>query len=297
MMKMLLGWLRIILKKNKILFYLLVLFSIVYSQTEVDTLIEEVYAGNLEKARESMARLRNEFPDDPSLLFLDAMLDENVDQSIKKFKKIQDFYKDSEYADDAIMKIAEYYYTKGLYEQSSNWLKKINLYYPNSEHVNRSLNMHVRTLILSGKEDTAKQYLDVFKKRYKDISFDGHIEDVINEYTSKIEEKEENEIIKIVKNLKKTISSKKDKQNNKNHFSIQVGAYSDEKNAEAVRDELIDWKFNSSRIDIIHLRTKNKNLYAVRVGYFRSKESARITKKKVELRTGYNTIVVDTNEY
>jgi len=281
---------------NKIIPYILLFFSIVYSQTEIDLLIKQVYAGNIEEARESMMQLRAEFPDDPSLLFLDALLDKNVDQSIKKFKKIQDFYKDSEYADDAIMKIAEYYYTKGLYEQSSNWLKKINLYYPNSEHLNRSINMHVRTLILSGKQDTAKQYLDVFKKRYKDISFDSHIENVLDDYAEGVAEKKENEIIKIVNNIKKTISNQKDKINSKNHFSIQIGAYSDKKNAEIVRDELIGWNFNS-RIDIIHLRTKNKNLYAVRVGYFRSKESARITKKKVELRTGYNTIIVDTNEY
>jgi len=285
-----------ILKVNRSLSCVLVFFSLVYSQTEIDTLIKEVYSGNIENAKESMARLRNEFPDEPSLLFLDAILDDNVDQSIKKFKKIQDFYKDSEYADDAIMKIAEYYYTKGLYEQSSDWLKKINLYYPNSEHVNRSINMYVRTLILSGKQDTAKQYLDAFKKRYKDITFDSHIEDVLNDYATAIKEKKENEIIKIVNNIKNTITNQKEKLNNKNHFSIQIGAYSDKRNAEIVRDELIDWKFNA-RIDVIHLRTKNKNLYAVRVGYFRSKESARITKKKVELRAGYNTIVVDTNEY
>jgi hypothetical protein len=52
----------------------------------------------------------------------------------------------------------------------------------------------------------------------------------------------------------------------------------------------------SPRIDIIYLSTKNKNLYAVREGYFRSKEYAKNTQKKSKSRTGYDSIVVDINK-
>ena len=34
------------------------------------------------------------------------MIDNNPEKSIKKFKKLYDYYRDSEYADDAIMKIS-----------------------------------------------------------------------------------------------------------------------------------------------------------------------------------------------
>ena len=274
----------------------MIVFTFAYAESELDTLIQEVYSGNIEKATSSIGRLKKEFPDNPALLFLEAMIDNNPEESIRKFKKLYDYYRDSEYADDAIMKISEYYYAKGSYVESSNWLKKINLYYSDSEHINRSLNLYIRTLILSGKQDTAQQYLEVFKRKYKDVSFDGYIEDTLGEDPILTEEEGKNIINKIVNDLKNSISLKKEKDKKKNHFSIQIGAYSDKKNAEVVRDELIEWKFNS-RIDIIYLSTKNKNLYAVRAGYFRSKESAKITKKKIELRTGYNTIVVDINEY
>ena len=67
-------------------------------------------------------------------------------------------------------------------------------------------------------------------------------------------------------------------------------------NAVQVRDELLRLNFNT-RIDIIYLSTKDKNLYAVKEGYFKSKEYASGTQKKIKSRTGYNAIVVDVNDY
>ena len=74
-----------------------------------------------------------------------------------------------------------------------------------------------------------------------------------------------------------------------------MGAYGDHNNARKVRDELLELNFNP-RIDVIHLPTKNKDLYAVREGYFRSKEFAKNTQKKIKSRAGYNSIVVDINK-
>ena len=65
-------------------------------------------------------------------------------------------------------------------------------------------------------------------------------------------------------------------------------------NAIQVRDELLAWTLIQG--DIIYLSTKNKNLYAVREGYFKSKEYASGT-QKIKSRTGYNAIVVDVNDY
>ena len=198
------------------------------------------------------------------------------------------------------MKISEYYYTKGSYVESSRWLKKINLYYPNSEHIDRSLNLYLRTLVLSGRQDTAKQYLQTFKKKYSEVSFDKYLVDNFDKETANNKDivnnkDDKNVLMQAVEDLKKSLTPKQ-KNKKKYHYSIQVGAYSDMENAVDVRDELLSLNFNT-RIDIIYLSTKNKNLYAVREGYFKSKEYAKGTQKKIRSRTGYNSIVVDINEY
>ena len=288
-----------ILIKNNIIFYAFILFTLAYSQSELDNLIKEVYSGKTEDAINAMPRLKKEFSELPSLIFLDALIDKDIESSIEKYKIFFKYYESSEYADDAIMKISEYYYTKGLYVESSRWLKKINLYYPNSEHIDRSLNLYLRTLALSGKQDTAKQYLQTFKKKYPEVSFDKYLEDNFEKEIVNIKEtvnnKDNNVLMQAVEDLKKSLTPKQ-KNKKKYHYSIQVGAYSDMENAVDVRDELLSLNFNT-RIDIIYLSTKNKNLYAVREGYFKSKEYAKGTQKKIRSRTGYNSIVVNINEY
>ena len=288
--------------KSKILLSLLILYSIAFTQSEIDNLIHEVYTGNTQNAFDKLPKLKKKYPENPSLIFLDAMIDDNHERAIKKYKQIYNLYEDSKYADDAIMKIAEFYYTIGSYVKSSEWAKKINLYYSQSEHIDRSLNLYIRTLILIGKEDTAKLFMATFKKKYPNIELDKQPKlnpeehEITEDEESEDKEynKEKNKILKAIEDLKnKIIAPKHDKRD---HFSIQIGAYSDYNNAMKVRDELLSLDFNC-RIDIIHLSTKNKDLYAVREGYFRSKRYAKNTQKKIKSRSGYRSMVVDINKY
>lgn len=289
--------------KSKIFLLLLVLHSISFAQSEIDKLIEEVYTGNIQNATDVLPQLKKKYPENPSLLFLDAMLDEDQNRAIKKYKQIYNLHKDSKYADDAVMKIAEFYYTNGSYVKSSEWVKKINLYYSQSQHIDRSLNLYIRTLILTGKEDTAKMFMDTFNKKYPNIELDKQpkldskeivIDKEEESKNNQSKPKEKSKILKAVEDIKNTIIAPK--HDKRDHFSIQVGAYGDYGNASKVRDELIELGFNT-RIDIIHLSTKNKDLYAVREGYFRSKEYAKNTQKKIKSRSGHTSIVIDINKY
>ena len=283
-----------ILKTSNYLVSIILLFSVLHSQSEIDDLINEVYSGNINNAKAKLPAMKREFSDIPSLLFLDALIDDDIESSIGKFKNFFKYYESSEYADDAIMKISEYYYTQGSYIESSKWLKKINLYYPSSEHISRSLNLYLRALTLSGKEDTAQQYLQTFFKKYPDSSIDNYIIDNLD-MANKKNKDNKNSLLDVVEELKQTLATKQ-KNKKKYKFSVQIGAYSSMDNAVQVRDELLSLNFNT-RIDIIYLSTKNKNLYAVREGYFKSKEYASGTQKKIKSRTGYNAIVVDVNDY
>ena len=287
--------------KSKIFLFFILLCSVVFSQDETDSLIKEVQSGNTQSAIESLPKLKKKYSENPSVMFLDALLDDNHERSIKKYKQIYNLYEDSKYADDAIMKIAEFYYTNGSYVKSSDWVKKINLYYSKSEHVHRSLNLYIRTLVLTGKEDTARLFMETFKKKYPNIKLDKHPdlkdkEELAKNNNNKEESKpkEKNKILKAVEDIKnKIIAPKRDKRD---HFSIQIGAYGSYENAGKVRDELIELGFNT-RIDIIHLSTKDKDLYAVREGYFRSKEYAKNRQKKIKSRSGYSSMIVDINKY
>ena len=286
--------------KSRIVLSLFILSSAIFCQDRIDVLIKDVESGNTQIAIEALADLKKKYPDNPSVIFLDAILDQDHERAIKKYKQIYTLYEDSKYADDAIMKISEFYYTNGSYIKSSEWVKKINLYYSKSEHISRSLNLYIRTLVLTGKEDTAKLFLGTFKKKYPTIKLEKNPKLQPKEEIADNKPKEEkkskgkNKILKAVEDIKNTIISPK--HDKRDHFSIQMGAYGNYDNAAKVRDELAELGFNT-RIDIIHLSTKNKDLYAVREGYFRSKEYAKNTQKKIKSRSGYTAIIIDINKY
>ena len=89
-----------ILIKNNIIFYAFILFTLAYSQSELDNLIKEVYSGKTEDAINAMPRLKKEFSELPSLIFLDALIDKDIESSIEKYKIFFKYYESSEYAEN-----------------------------------------------------------------------------------------------------------------------------------------------------------------------------------------------------
>ena len=85
-MKTIYGCAIMILKINNFLVSIILLTSALYSQSEIDDLINEVYSGNINNAKQKLPAMKREFSDIPSLLFLDALLDDDISSSIEKFK-------------------------------------------------------------------------------------------------------------------------------------------------------------------------------------------------------------------
>ena len=137
-------------------------FILIQASPNVDRLIDNVIQGNTNEARIKMTRLLDDYPNDAGVLFLQAILELNGPESINIYKKIYKFHKNHKYTDDAIMKIAEYYYASGLYIQAAEWFKKIHMYHRRSDYLETSINMFLQCLIIAGSVDTAFSYSQTF---------------------------------------------------------------------------------------------------------------------------------------
>ena len=109
--------------------FLFALFSVTVCQEELDQALDEIYRGNTSDAVERLPSLIHKYPESPTVMFMQGLLERNVERSIEIYKSIYNFHPGSPYADEAVMKIGEYYYTLGLYTQSSEWLKKMHIHY------------------------------------------------------------------------------------------------------------------------------------------------------------------------
>lgn len=130
--------------KLRINFYFLpILLSLVtftgnlYSQ-EVDIVpyLKAIENGNIGQAKEALVDLKEKNADDPSVMFLDAVLKENGQEAVVIYQDIVDNYPKSKYADAALYRIFSYYYALGLYETAQEKLKQLKTSYPTSPYIN-----------------------------------------------------------------------------------------------------------------------------------------------------------------
>ena len=115
-------------------------------------------------------------------MYLKGLLETNGEEAKTIFAKLYNTHPTSDYGDDAVMKVAEYYYAAGLYVQAANWLKKMPIYYSRSEHIERAVKLFLNSLIVSGHKDTAIFYSRVFKRQFPTLDVDGKIKDLLKDF-------------------------------------------------------------------------------------------------------------------
>ena len=129
------------LKSNYFSFLLIVnLFLIIVDlhPQEIDIVpyLKAIENGNIGQARDALFELKEKNPDDPSVMFLDAVLKENGQEAIVIYQNIVDNYPTSKYVDAALYRIFSYYYALGLYDTSREKLKQLKESYPESPYIN-----------------------------------------------------------------------------------------------------------------------------------------------------------------
>jgi len=118
------------------LILLFILTGSAYSQ-DVDIIpyLKQIESGNIDAARSELLDLKEEYPESPSVKFLEGVLTENGQLAVVIYQDIVDNYSTSKYADAALYRIFSYYYALGLYETAQKKLDQLILNYPGSPYI------------------------------------------------------------------------------------------------------------------------------------------------------------------
>ena len=277
----------------KIIYFITICLSFLRSQDHIDTLIQDVLHGSRDSAEKALPTIEQEYPNNPSVMYLKGLLETDGEAAMAFFSNLYNTHPTSDYGDDAVMKVAEYYYVAGLYVQATDWLKKMPIYYSRSEHIERALKLFLNSLIVSGLKDTAIFYSRVFERQFPQLDVDGKINDLLEDFEKSNQKKEDAK--------EQTPKSAKPegiptKQNDTNGsvgiYSLQSGAYSVRENAEFQKTNLIIAGF-SARVTELH--RNNRVLFAVRIGYYNSKNDAERIGSQIKTKLDIATIVVTNN--
>ncbi len=104
-------------------------------EAEVRKRLDFIYSGQAERVRVELPSLEKRYPSDGGVAYLDAILTTDGEAAVKKFQAIVDQFPQNEWADDALYKVYQYYYSIGLYKTADQKFEQLKQQYPNSLYV------------------------------------------------------------------------------------------------------------------------------------------------------------------
>ncbi len=76
---------------------------------DIQRYVELVEAGHIDQVRKDLPSLLANYPDDPGVTYLQALTTSDASEAVKLYQNIVDSHPASEWADDALYKIYQFY--------------------------------------------------------------------------------------------------------------------------------------------------------------------------------------------
>ena len=126
-------------KQFKFLFLLSFIFissiNVFSQEVNIVPYLKQIDNGQKVKALSHLAELKDDYPDDPSVMFLEGVLTENGQDAVAIYTEIINEYPNSKYADAVVFRIYSYYYALGLYGTANSFLNRLKKDYPKSPYI------------------------------------------------------------------------------------------------------------------------------------------------------------------
>jgi len=210
-----------------------------------------IHEGQGEGVKEVLPELVSKYPNDPGVIYLQALLTTNGMKSLELYSKIIENFPKSYFAGAASVKIGEYLYARGLYSQAGMQLRLIPRKYPRIENMQRIVDMMVSSFLAIGESDSVKYYIGIYRSMFPNLDFEKFGIDSPSIPT------------------KQVITSKRNKE--PRPYVIQIGAFGSIQNANRLKLQVSQIGYE---VEIVPVQTNGRGLHAVRMVRYRSKSSA-----------------------
>jgi len=206
--------------------------------------------GRTEQVRSEIPTLLAKYPNNPAVFFLQALVTVDGTEAVRTYQSIVDNFPKSEWADDALYKVYQFYYAIGLYRTAEIKLNQLKTSYPASKYVTS-----VTTVETQGLPEEKDQPLPDPALTTPDAT-----------------------------PLELATEAEKPTANtSRGQYVLQVGAYSLQENAEKQKLFFEDLGFP---VEVINKVKDTRSLYIVLIGNFKSSEEAR--GKGIEIKKNYD---------
>ncbi len=242
------------------IFFLLIPYFL--SAQNVDMYLSLLHEGQTAGVKENLPELISKYPNDPGVLYLQALLTTDGMKSLEFYGTIIEKYPESKYAPDASVKIGEYFFARGLYSQAGRQLCQIPRRYPRYSDNQRVVDLMVSSFRAIGEVDSVRYYVGIYQSMFPNLDVEGY-----------------------------GVSSKKNPSNpiqispktsEPKPYVVQIGAFGNEGNAKRMKLQISQIGYT---VEISPVETNGRKLHAVRVVRFKNKSEAErvgnVIKKKL----------------
>ena len=109
--------------------------AIIAQEVDIAPALQQIENGNIGSAETILRDLKAKNANDPSVIFLDAVLTKDGDEALKKYSTVLEKYPDSKYTDAVIYRIFSYYYSLGYYKKAETYLNRLKKDFPESPYI------------------------------------------------------------------------------------------------------------------------------------------------------------------
>jgi tetratricopeptide (TPR) repeat protein len=239
----------------------------------------------LESVRSAIPRLMQKYPNNPGVQYLAALVEPDGDKALLIYKDILSQYPNSDYADDALTKIIEYLYAKGLYSKTIGYSKQLISKYPDSENIAKCVSMLLCSFSITNNKDSVDYYYEYYLKRYPKMKLQfadyqvapSLVTDDKSDAGSSHSEKTSSP------------STPSPKTSSRGSFALQVGAFANPQNALVLKNRLKSLGYDSY---IEKTKGSTQDLMLVRVGNYSTQDEAKLNGERLKTAHNINYIIV-----
>ena len=98
----------------------------------IEKRLEMIKNGQIEEVKAELPSLLTRYQNHPGVLYLQGVLTSDGTEAVKIFQSVLGNFPKSEWADNALYKIYQYYYSLGLYKTAAQKYERLRQNYPNS---------------------------------------------------------------------------------------------------------------------------------------------------------------------
>jgi cell division septation protein DedD len=222
------------------------------AEPDIPHLIEMVNQGEADQVRSDLPSLLSRYPNNPGILYVQALVSEEGTEAVRIYQSIVDNFPRSEWADDALYRVYQFYYALGLYRTAELKLSQLRTEYPDSPYVRAT----------TGTETTALE-----EERPTAEAPDSTA----------------------TPSAAAAVPAPEPAAVGSEQYFLQVGAFTVQANAERQKTAFAEWNYP---VEIISRTKDGRSLFLVLVGQYATYEEAKAAGAEIKKAHGVESIVI-----